>query len=72
MTPFFIESQTFGLGQTIWADKCWGIWGIFSQFISTHFGSVSTMSLFSINQPFSLQKTKSLYPNPKYLFGIGI
>ena len=26
--------------------------------------------MFSINQPLFLQKTKSLYPNPKYLFGI--
>ena len=48
--------QTFGLGQTIWADKFWGIWGIFDRFISTHFGTLS--SLFSINQPLYLQKTK--------------
>ena len=25
------------LGQTIWEDNVWGIWGIFGQFISTHF-----------------------------------
>ena len=25
-----------------------------------------------LNQPLFLQKTKPLYPNPKYLFGIGI
>ena len=36
---FFIEIQAFGLGQTNWADKFWGIWGIFGQTISTHFGS---------------------------------
>jgi hypothetical protein len=30
------------------------------------------LSMFSINQPVFLQKTKPLYPNPKYLFGIGI
>ena len=70
--PFFIKSQTFGLGQTIWADNLWGIWGIFGQFIITHFGTVSPLSMFSNNQPLFLQKTKPLYPNPKYLFGIGI
>ena len=53
---FFHQSQTFGLGQTIWADKFWGIWGIFSQFISIHFGTVSPLSMFSINQPLFLQK----------------
>jgi hypothetical protein len=26
---FSLKSQTFGLGQTNWADKFWGIWGIF-------------------------------------------
>ena len=30
------------------------------------------LSMFSINQPFFLQKTKLLYPNTKYLFGIRI
>ena len=70
--PFSSKSQTFGLGQTIWADKFWGILGIFGQFISTHFGTVSPLSMFSINQPLFLQKTKLLYPNPKYLFRIGI
>jgi hypothetical protein len=33
---------------------------------------VSPLSMFSINQPLFLQKTKPLYPNPKYLFGIWI
>ena len=37
-----------------------------------HYGTVSPMSMFSINQPLFLQNTKPLYPNPKYLFGIGI
>jgi hypothetical protein len=41
--PFFIETRTFGLGQTNWADKFWGIWGIFSQTSSTHFGTVSPL-----------------------------
>ena len=40
MKPFSSKSQTFGLGQTIWADTFWGIWGIFGQFINTHFVTV--------------------------------
>ena len=64
--------QNPGLGQTNWADKFWGIWGIFGRFISTHFGTVSPLSMFSIIQPLFLQKTKPLYPHSKYLFGIGI
>jgi hypothetical protein len=73
MKPFFsLKSRTFGLGQTNWANKLTGIWGIFGQTISTHFGTVSPLSMFSIIQPLFLQKTKPLYPHPKYLFGIGI
>ena len=46
--------------------------GYFRPIISTHFGSVSPLSMFSINQPLFQQKTKPLYLNPKYLFGVGI
>jgi hypothetical protein len=45
---FLSKSQTFGLRQTIWADKFWGILGIFGQFISIQFGIVSPLSMFSI------------------------
>ena len=38
---FLSKSQTFGLGQTIWADKFWGILGIFGQFISIDFGTIA-------------------------------
>ena len=65
MKPFFIKIPNFGA----WTDK---IWGIFGQFISTHLGTVSPLSMFSINQPLCLQKIMPLYTNPKYLFGIGI
>ena len=44
MKPFFIEIQNFW----VWADKFWGIWGIFS----IHFGTVSTLSII---QPLFLQ-----------------
>ena len=64
-----LKSRTFGLGQTNWADKFWGIWGIFSQTIRTPSDTQSTcFPLFSL----ILQKTRPLYPHPKYLFGIGI
>ena len=46
----FLKPQTFGLGQTIWADKSWGI---FKQFISTHFYQSTIIS----------KKPKPLYPN---------
>jgi hypothetical protein len=36
---FSSKSKTFGLGQTIWADKFWGILGNFGQFIIIHFGT---------------------------------
>jgi hypothetical protein len=53
---FSLKSRTFGLGQTNWADKFWGIWDIFSQSTSTHFGTVSPLSMFSIIQPSFLPK----------------
>ena len=53
MEPFFIEN--------FWADTFWGIWDIFGRFISTYFGTVSSLSMFSINQPLFLQKTKPIY-----------
>jgi hypothetical protein len=68
MEPFFIEITNFWA----WADTFWVIWGIFGQFISTHFGTVSPLSRFFINQSLFLQKAKPLYSNPKYVFGIGI
>jgi hypothetical protein len=64
---FSLKSRTCRLGQTNWADKFWGIWGIIGQTISTHFGAVSPLSMFSIIQPLFLQKTTPLYPHPKYL-----
>ena len=40
--------------------------------ISTHFGTASPLSMFSIIPPLFLQKTKPLYSHPKYFFGIWI
>ena len=39
-----------------WANKFWGIWGIFGQTISTYFGTVSLLPVFSIIQTLFLQK----------------
>ena len=71
LSLFSSISQTFGLGQTNWAYKFLGIWGIFGQFISYHFGIVSPLSMFSINQTLLLQKIKPLYPHlPNIYLGL--
>ena len=62
------RAQTFGLGQTNWDENCLGIFG---RFISTHFGTVGSFSMFSINQLLFRQKTKPLHPNPRNSFGSG-
>ena len=68
----FRKTQTFGLGQTF-SPKIFEalIRGILGQTISTHFGTVSSLSMFSIMQPLFLKKTKPLHPMPN-LFGSGI
>ena len=65
--PFFYFKNLYCFG---W--KFWGVWGIFGWTISTHFGTVSSLSMFFIIQSLFLQKSKPLYPTPKYLFGSGI
>ena len=50
MKPFFIEIQNFWA----WADKFWGIGGIFD-----HFGTVNPLSMFSIIPPLFLQKNQA-------------
>ena len=65
MKPFFIEIQNF----LAWADKFWGIWGIFSQTITTHFSTVSPLSMFSNIQPLFLQKTTNINLGLGFEFG---
>ena len=66
-----LKSRPFGLGQTNWTDKFWDIWGIFGRTISTHFGTVSPLSLFSFIQPLFLQL--SLYIHiPNIHLGLGL
>ena len=62
---FFIEIPN--LGRQFWQINFGAFEVLFIQFISTLFGTVSPLSIFSINQLLFLQKTKPLYPNPKYL-----
>jgi hypothetical protein len=45
---FSLKSRYFGLGQTNWADKFWGVWGISGQTISTHVGRVSPLSILAV------------------------
>ena len=69
---FHGNPKLLGSGRQFGQISFLGIWGIFGQYISTHFSTVSPLSIFSINPPLFLQKTKPLYPNSKQLFGIGI
>ena len=68
MKPFFIKIPNFWA----WANNLGGqiLWllgrlGYFRMIISAHFGTVGSLSMFSINQPLFPQKTKPLYPNPQ-------
>ena len=63
----FFKSRTFGLGQKFWLTffEAFGYFRLDYQ--HPFFGTVSSM--FSIIQLLFLQKTKPLYPTPKYLFG---
>ena len=60
------------LGRQFGQINFWAFGGILGQFI--HFDTVSPLSMFSIikYQPLFLQKPMPLYPNPKYLFRVGI
>ena len=63
---FLSKSQTFGLGQTIWSGKFWGIWPIYHH-------SVSLLSIFSIIQPLFLKTKLSVYihiPNISLRLGV--
>ena len=43
---FFQKSETFGLGQTNWAQIFWGIWGIYFRANYQHyFGTVISLSM---------------------------
>ena len=44
-----------------WADKFWGIWCIFDQFSSTHFGAVSLLSMFSAKKHYFYKSFVEIY-----------
>ena len=74
MKPFLLKSRTFGVGQINWADKFWGIWGIFGRTISTHFGTYSE-SLDHVFYDSTIISTKiqSLYiPIPNIYLGFEV
>ena len=67
---FSFKCRSFGLGQTNQADKFLGIWVIFGRTISTHFGTVSPLSIFSIFNHF--YKKLCLYiPIPNIYLRLG-
>ena len=66
------KSQTFGLGQTNWADKFWGIFRYFRPNYQQPFWySESLVHVFHYSTIISTKNMKPLYPHPKYTFGIG-
>ena len=65
MKLFSLQSQTFGLGQINFGE----FGGIFGRFISTHFGTVSPLSMFYINQLLFFKKTKPIYIQVPNIFG---
>ena len=72
----FQKSQTFGLGQTNWAEIFWGIWGIFGQTISTIWALWVPCQWENVSGCFSYKKTLVFRPktyksqiNPKYDIG---
>ena len=67
---FSSKSQTFGLGQTIWADKFWGIWVFSFDLSALIFGTLSLLSIFSLINHYFYNKLLPLYPTTKYLSGI--
>ena len=69
MKPFSLKSRIFGLGQTNWANKLWGIWGIFGN-QHPFWYSEFLVHVFHYSIIISTKNTKPLYPHPKY--GIGI
>ena len=69
MKSFFLWNlKLLGLaGQIVQID--FGAFGVFlNRFISIHFGTVSPLSMFSINQPLFLQKTKPLCISKSRIF----
>ena len=70
---FHWNPEILGLGRQI-EQINYRAFGVFSAELSAPIlvHTVSPFSMFSIIQPLFLQKTKLLYPHPKYSFGIGI
>jgi hypothetical protein len=67
--------KLLGLGRQI-GLKRWGIWGIFGQTISTHFGTVSPLSIFPLINHYFYKKLSlftqipNIYMRFGYEFGL--
>jgi hypothetical protein len=68
---FYQNPKLLGLGRQFGPKIFGGIWCIYGRFISTHFGTVSTLSMFSINQLLFLQKLRLYIQIPNIYLGLG-
>jgi hypothetical protein len=71
MKSFFIEMPNFWAWAENLTDNFIVIWGIFGQFISTHFDTVSPLSMFFINQPLFLPKLSIYIQIQNTYLGVG-
>ena len=69
---FYRNNKLFGLGRQFGQINVGAFVVLSVNLSATVVHTVSPLSMFPINHPLILQKAKPLYPNPKYLFGIGI
>ena len=71
---FHWNPELLGLGRQIGQINSGAFGVLIGWIISTHFGTVSPLSMFNIPlfNHYFYNKTKPLYPHPKYLFGIVI
>ena len=67
---FHRNPKLLGLGRQF-GQTIFGAFGVFSANLLAPILVLSPLSMFSIIPLLFLQKTKPLYPNPKYLLGLG-
>jgi hypothetical protein len=68
---FFVIEIQLGLTRQIKQINSGEFGKFLAKTISTHFGTVSPLSMFSIIQLLLLQKTMPLYLHPKHFLGLG-
>ena len=65
---FSSKSKFLGFRRTFWADKFWGIWCIFGQFISSHFGAESLVHVFSESTIITTKSQDFLFKSQIFFF----